>query len=195
MFQIQFGHRLLIKGVGMKLSKHKWIILLSMLIFSGCSYLPVQTKTNQRAQQSSETQHKLLPTHARSTLQKTVIDQAERYVTTDAPHNQVYHFAFDKSHVKSKFVASLKAQAEYLVNHRDAHLRLEGHTDERGSREYNVALGMRRAKAVASVLKQHGVSSDQLTVVSYGQEKPADLGHNPQAYWQNRRVHLKYTDV
>lgn len=179
----------------MRLNKQKWGLLLSILVVSGCSYLPVQTQTDQKAGQGSEDHEKQYSTQTVSSLQETVIEQDEQYVTTDAPHNQVYHFAFDKSHVKSKFVSSIKAQATYLVDHPGAHLRLEGHTDERGSREYNVALGMRRARAVASVLKQNGVSSDQLTVVSYGQEKPADLGHNQQAYWKNRRVHLKYTDL
>jgi peptidoglycan-associated lipoprotein len=71
-------------------------------------------------------------------------------------------------------------------------IRLEGHTDERGSREYNIGLGERRALSVRRYLLLQGVSSDQLTTVSYGEERPAVLGSNEQAWAQNRRVELVY---
>lgn len=109
-----------------------------------------------------------------------------------APHNQTYHFDFDKYDVYQNDIASINAQANYLATHAQARVRLEGHADERGSREYNVALGWRRAKAVAAILEQQGISTDQIAMVSYGKEKPVAFGHDEESYSRNRRVELVY---
>ncbi|MCK4869790.1 MAG: peptidoglycan-associated lipoprotein Pal [Gammaproteobacteria bacterium] len=109
-----------------------------------------------------------------------------------APRDQVYHFAFDSDVLSKLDAASAKAQANYLVAHPGARLRLEGNTDERGSREYNVALGWRRAKAVAQILKLQGVNNKQIVVLSYGEEKPVAYCHNDSCWRQNRRVSLVY---
>ncbi|MEQ9511076.1 MAG: OmpA family protein, partial [Alloalcanivorax xenomutans] len=84
------------------------------------------------------------------------------------------------------------AHATYLKNNANAKLRLEGHADERGTREYNVALSERRAQAVQKFLRVQGVSSSQLEVVSYGEEKPAAFGHSEMDWAKNRRVELNY---
>ncbi len=112
--------------------------------------------------------------------------------TTQAPHNQVYLFAYDNSTVASKYAASINAQAKYLTSHPSARILLAGHTDERGSREYNVALGERRARSVAHMMRMAGVSKNQMRVVSYGKEKPVNLGHSNEDRAQNRRVELSY---
>jgi len=112
--------------------------------------------------------------------------------TTQAPHNQVYLFAFDNSTLDRKYMPSLNAQAQYLKSHPGARVLLAGHTDERGSREYNVALGERRAKTVAQIMYMSGVSRKQVRVVSYGKERPANYGHDETSYRQNRRVELTY---
>lgn len=109
-----------------------------------------------------------------------------------APYNQIYHFDFDKYEVRSDDIASINAQGSYLLSHDDAKVRLEGNADERGSREYNIALGWKRAKAVAEVLKQQGVKSAQIAMVSYGKEKPIALGHDEDSYAKNRRTALVY---
>lgn len=109
-----------------------------------------------------------------------------------APFDQTYYFDFDKDIVHQGDLASINAQATYLVAHANARVRIEGHADERGSREYNVALGWRRAKAVANVLKQQGVHQNQIAIVSYGKEKPAAFGHDESSYSLNRRVKLIY---
>ena len=109
-----------------------------------------------------------------------------------APYNQSYHFAFDRSVVLSAALASIRVQANYLIAHPSARVRLEGNTDERGSREYNVGLGWRRAKAVARVLKEQGVSPSQIVTISYGEERPVAFGHTEAAYRLNRRVDLMY---
>lgn len=112
--------------------------------------------------------------------------------TTQAPHNQLYLFTYDDSTLAAKYLPSANAQAEYLKTHPGAHVLLAGHTDERGSREYNVALGERRANTVADILRMAGVSRQQIRVVSYGKERPANYGHDDASHAQNRRVEFTY---
>lgn len=106
---------------------------------------------------------------------------------------QHYFFDFDSNEIHQDAIDSIKIQANYLVKHPNIHIRLEGNTDDRGSREYNVALGERRARAVLEVLKQYGVSSGQVSVISFGAEKPAAGGEDERSYQCNRRVDLKYS--
>lgn len=112
--------------------------------------------------------------------------------STNAPENQTYYFDYDSSHIRPQDQAPVEAQAHYLAKHPHARVVLEGNTDERGSREYNIALGERRAMAVADILKMNGVSEKQIRIVSFGEEKPADPGHSEEAYRLNRRVNLVY---
>ena len=112
--------------------------------------------------------------------------------TTQAAHNQLYLFSYDDSTLASKYLPSVNAQAEYLKSHPGARVLLAGHTDERGSREYNVALGEHRANTVADILRMAGVSRHQVRVVSYGKERPANLGHDDASHAQNRRVEFTY---
>ena len=118
--------------------------------------------------------------------------EAGEMYTTQAPHNQIYLFAYDDSALASKYVDSVNAQAEYLHSHPNARVLIAGHTDERGSREYNVALGERRANAVAEIISMAGVQRQQMRVVSYGKERPVNLGHDAASHAQNRRVELTY---
>lgn len=106
--------------------------------------------------------------------------------------NQSYYFDFDRSDVRNSDMASIKVQANYLVTHPRAKVLLEGNTDERGSREYNIALGERRANSILAVLQADGVNRSQITTVSYGAEKPIAYGHDEDSYTKNRRVDLVY---
>ncbi len=113
--------------------------------------------------------------------------------STKAPENQTYYFTFDSSGLKRKAdLAAIVAQANYLASHPDARIRLEGNTDDRGSREYNIGLGWRRDQTVENMLLQHGASKDQIKLVSYGKERPAVFGDNEAAWRLNRRVNLVY---
>ena len=118
--------------------------------------------------------------------------EAGESYTTQAPHNQLYLFSYDDSTLASKYLSSVNAQAEYLKSHAGARVLLAGHTDERGSREYNVALGEHRANTVADILHMAGVNRQQVRVVSYGKERPANLGHDDASHAQNRRVEFTY---
>ena len=102
------------------------------------------------------------------------------------------YFVYDSSDVQPDFIPVINAHAQYLVAHPNQKLTLEGHADERGSPEYNIALGDQRAKAVAGMMKAQGVSDGQLTLVSYGEEKPAVFGSDESAYERNRRCELSY---
>jgi peptidoglycan-associated lipoprotein len=105
---------------------------------------------------------------------------------------QIIYFELDSSQVKSDYVPVVAAHARYLQSHPSQHVILAGHTDERGSSEYNIALGEQRAKAVERLMKAQGVTAAQLEIVSYGEEKPAVAGHAESAWSLNRRVEVGY---
>jgi len=103
---------------------------------------------------------------------------------------QDVHFDFDKSSIRDDAKQSLSAVAAYLKNNRNARVQIEGHCDERGTSEYNMALGDRRAESVRKYLASLGVQTGVLSTVSYGKEKPLDPGHNEDAWAKNRRAHF-----
>ncbi|MGJ0428413.1 peptidoglycan-associated lipoprotein Pal [Methylobacter sp.] len=105
---------------------------------------------------------------------------------------QTIYFMLDSSQVQQDYVPVVAAHSQYLLANPGQHIVLEGHGDERGSREYNIALGEQRAKAVASMMKVQGVNESQLEIVSYGEEKPAAFGHDEASWQLNRRVELVY---
>lgn len=113
--------------------------------------------------------------------------------TDPALQGRVVYFDFDKYDIRYDSEAVLSAHAAYLSAHPGARLRVEGHADERGTREYNMALGERRAKAAAAYLSSKGASSSQIEVISYGEERPVALGHEESSWAQNRRAELNYT--
>jgi len=104
----------------------------------------------------------------------------------------VFYFDFDKSIVRPESREALAKHAEYLVSHPDARIVLEGHADERGTREYNMALGERRAKAISRYLTIQGVAASQVETVSFGEEVPVAFGHDSNAWQLNRRVEVRY---
>lgn len=105
---------------------------------------------------------------------------------------RVIYFAFDSSEVAEQDRALVAAHAAFLAANPQVVVSLEGHTDERGSREYNIGLGDHRAQAVRRMLEFQGVTPNQVSTVSYGEEKPAVEGHDESAWSMNRRVELVY---
>jgi peptidoglycan-associated lipoprotein len=105
---------------------------------------------------------------------------------------RVIYFDFDKSEIKPEFVDVVTAHARNLTSHPNLKMKLEGNTDERGTREYNIGLGERRAQAVRRALMLQGVAESQLTTVSFGAERPAVEGDDEAAWAQNRRVEMVY---
>jgi peptidoglycan-associated lipoprotein len=110
---------------------------------------------------------------------------AERALSTN-----IVYFDFDQSTVKAEYQSVIDNFARFLSANPSVKVRLEGHADERGTREYNIGLGEHRANAVQSALRAQGVSAAQISVISYGEERPAAQGHDESAYGQNRRVQI-----
>ena len=105
---------------------------------------------------------------------------------------RVIYFDFDSSEIKGEGTDIVGAHAKYLASNPSARVRLEGHTDDRGSREYNIGLGERRAQSVRRALLLQGATEAQLSTVSYGAERPAVAGHDETAWAKNRRVEIVY---
>ena len=119
-------------------------------------------------------------------------DDRNRFIDPNDPiSTRVFYFDFDSDRVRGEYMASVKAHAEY-ASRNGSRLRLEGHTDERGTREYNVGLGERRAQAVQRMLAAQGVNSANLRLLSFGEERPQELGHDESAWSRNRRVEIIY---
>jgi len=136
---------------------------------------------------------------ARSTATITVDADGEQIdpnsIAGRAPTARIIYFDFDTSEVRPEYLDVIVAHGRYLAQNPNGRVRLEGHTDERGTREYNVALGENRAQAIAGMLQLQGVSSAQVRSVSYGEELPVDENHSPDAWAQNRRVQIIYENT
>ncbi|CAX58842.1 MULTISPECIES: peptidoglycan-associated lipoprotein Pal [Erwinia] len=119
-------------------------------------------------------------------------DEQARLQMQELQKNNIVYFGLDKYDIQSEFAQMLDAHANFLRSNPSYKVTVEGHADERGTPEYNIALGERRATAVKMYLQGKGVSADQISIVSYGKEKPAVLGHDESAYAKNRRAVLVY---
>ncbi len=106
----------------------------------------------------------------------------------------IIYFDFDSSEVRADFTDIVARHALILANDSTIRVRLEGHADERGSREYNIGLGERRAQSVRRMLMIQGASASQIATVSFGEERPVALGGDEDSWAQNRRVEVKYTN-
>ncbi|HEX2668504.1 MAG TPA: peptidoglycan-associated lipoprotein Pal [Gammaproteobacteria bacterium] len=126
----------------------------------------------------------------------TTVNTAPQVSPLDDPNSplaqRIVYFDFDKSDVKPEYLDTLTAHAKYLVANPSQKIRIEGYTDERGTVEYNIALGDRRAQAVRRFMLFQGVSADQITTVSYGEAHPSDSGHDETSWSKNRRAVIVY---
>ena len=119
-------------------------------------------------------------------------EEQARLQMQELQKNNIVYFGFDKYDIGSDFAQMLDAHAAFLRSNPSYKVVVEGHAEERGTPEYNIALGERRASAVKMYLQGKGVSADQISIVSYGKEKPAVLGHDEAAFAKNRRAVLVY---
>lgn len=118
--------------------------------------------------------------------------EKQRLALQELRKEHIVYFDFDTSNVSSQFSSMLDAHAAYLRAHPSVKVLVEGHADERGTPEYNIALGERRAKAVSRYLEGLGVNSSQIETVSYGEEKPLDNSRTEAGFAKNRRAVLVY---
>ncbi len=121
------------------------------------------------------------------------VSELEAAKRAEIMKNLVVYFDYDQAEIKPEFNGMLAAHGQYLAMNATATLRLEGNTDERGSREYNIGLGERRAQAVRRALMLQGAAANQLTTVSYGEERPSSTGSSEESWRLNRRVELVYS--
>jgi peptidoglycan-associated lipoprotein len=172
----------------MKRNHGLWLTLIAALWLAGCATAskteapPVEDKTAPTA----ETAGAGAPGAAEGAALAGAAAQA------DLLARRRVHFAFDSSAVDDESRAVIEAHAAYLSANPQIKVRLEGHCDERGSREYNLALGERRAQAVERLMKVLGVVGSRLVNATYGEEKPLDTEHNESAWRLNRRVEIMY---
>tara|TARA_Y100001935_G_scaffold236084_1_gene220497 strand:+ start:235 stop:708 length:474 start_codon:yes stop_codon:yes gene_type:complete len=157
----------------MKRSLNTLITFSTLLIFVGCSSLQVteESVANQSVAGVSIS--------SKSTAAKAVLA------------NAVVYFEYDKSNLTAKSIQALRGVSDLMQRNSKITLSIEGHADERGTREYNLALGQRRAESVANYLISNGIKRNRLNVKSYGEERPLALGSNDTAWSKNRRVELK----
>lgn len=177
----------------MQLSKlvKAMIVAVPVVMLAACSSAPDDTSTtstdgttttgaDRRGVESGAADRMLSPEEQRQ----------QRFAELRQEH--IIYFDFDTSEVRGEFAELLAAHADYLVRNPSVRVVIEGHTDERGTPEYNIALGERRAQATADYMRNLGVSASQMTTVSYGEEKPLARGSNERAWAQNRRAVLVY---
>lgn len=164
-------------------SKLKFLAAVALsVVLAACAGQPEQLED---VDQALEEQTEQVEKYEQEAVDSSAVQDAEDKIKAAT----LYYFEFDSYQLNSKARSDLDVAAKVLKVS-GAKVRLEGHADERGSRDYNLALGEKRAKAVANYLTVQGVKSNQLEVISYGKEKPAVLGSNEAAWSKNRRVEL-----
>lgn len=166
------------------------LVLMSAVLLAGCPKKP-QTQPDPGA---TPVDSGASTSGANSgSLSGSALSDDQRAIEELKQAGTVIYFDYDRAEIKPEYVAIVTAHAKFLNGNAARKLRLEGHSDERGSREYNIGLGERRAQAVRRALLLQGVNETQLTTVSYGEERPAVQGNDETAYSKNRRVELAPT--
>lgn len=176
----------------------------SVLVFAGCSSTSDESSTSSSESSSAQTSgaseesagsgvqtgsaDRILSPEEEQIRERE--ERQQRYA--DLRRDHVLYFDFDNAGIRDEFAELLAAHADYLMRNPAVTVVIEGHTDERGTPEYNIALGERRAKSVVEYLESLGVSRQQMTMVSYGEEKPVVRQSNESAWSQNRRAVLVY---
>ncbi|QOL24375.1 peptidoglycan-associated lipoprotein Pal [Thalassotalea sp. LPB0316] len=172
-------------------------IALPMFTLAACSSNDeTQTQstvdTNAEAQAQAQAEREAEAVRIAAAKRAAEIEEQKRQELAKLRSEHIVYFDFDKSTVSSTFAAVLEAHAQFLSANPNTTVLIEGHADERGTPEYNIALGERRAKAVATYLETLGVSSSQINIVSYGEEKPMVKDRSESAFAKNRRAVLVY---
>jgi peptidoglycan-associated lipoprotein len=171
--------------------KNAALIVLVAAALAGCA--SKETKTEAPVADRSVTQPQASAGQSSNTTPSRPSTVQGNPLTTGALAQRSVYFDYDSNAVKDEYRGLVTAHSRYLTgDKRDARIRIEGNCDERGSREYNLALGQRRAESVKKVMTVLGVGDNRIETISYGEEKPAASGHDEQAWAQNRRADIKY---
>ncbi len=157
--------------------RNKLNFLIVIIFLSSCSSMNV-------------TQEKVNSGGVKTVEATSINNENIRYDSMAVFANATIYFEFDKSNLTSKSIQTLKSTVNALNDNSSIQITLAGHADERGTREYNLALGQRRAETVSDYLVLNGISKNRITVKSYGEERPAVSGQNEKSYSKNRRVEI-----
>jgi peptidoglycan-associated lipoprotein len=173
------------KGAHMKKSVSISLVLASLALLAGCPSKPPEQPPQDQQTTTTDTSP---VTDSAGVLDET----ATQGPSGELLSRRIVYFDFDSAEIKADSQSVVTAHAAFLSKNPNQKVRLEGHADERGSREYNIGLGERRGQAVRRALLLQGVAEVQLSTVSYGEERPAAAGSDEQAYSLNRRVEIVY---
>jgi peptidoglycan-associated lipoprotein len=154
--------------------------------------VPVEDKSGSSVSASPMDTKPAAPPEAKSTVAPVNTVASDNLAAGPNGVGKVIYFDYDSFVVKAEFQSAIEGHAQFLKNNPRAKVSLEGHTDERGGREYNLALGQKRADAVRQSLSLLGVSAAQVESVSFGEEKPAIQGSDESAFSKNRRTEFFY---
>jgi peptidoglycan-associated lipoprotein len=171
------------------------LIALPMLALGACSSTTdADAEAAARLQAEAAARQAALDSVQTDTIQAVELTDEQKLVEkySSAILETTIRFEFDKSVVSPQYAVILDAHSRYLVDNPEKSITVEGNADELGTPEYNIALGERRGLAVSTYLENMGVAASQITVVSYGEEKPVNLGHDEAARAENRRAELVY---
>ncbi len=157
--------------------RNKLNFLIVIIFLSSCSSMNV-------------TQEKVNSGGVKTVEATSINNENIRYDSMAVFANATIYFEFDKSNLTSKSIQTLKSTVNALNDNSSIQITLSGHADERGTREYNLALGQRRAETVSDYLVLNGISKNRITVKSYGEERPAVTGQDEKSYSKNRRVEI-----
>lgn len=178
----------------------RYFIILSVVVtLAGCNLGPLKKRGGQSGDTAAETQQEenKFETPAEDATEKFAAGDTLDISSLNDPNSplsqRVLYFELDSSQIKDLDRDIITVHAEFIASHPEVTIVLEGHADERGSREYNIALGEKRAKAVKQLMTLQGVADAQIQVISFGEERPVALGHDSSAWALNRRVEILYT--
>lgn len=173
------------------LLKGVWFAVLILALVIGCAKKP--PKTEGTTEGISPVPSETTPTTFETPISQEKPIREEEILSVEELQSALkdIHFEFDKYDLTAEARNILAENSKYLLQHPTVEIIIEGHCDERGSNEYNMALGEKRALSAKKYLEMLGVSADRMSTISYGEERPIDLGHNEEAWAKNRRAHFR----
>jgi peptidoglycan-associated lipoprotein len=172
----------------MKFNRSAWLaIVLSALFFAGCSSTGSKDGAGASVEDGSGSGASTMGASQGGSWSGNPLDNPNSLLSS-----RTIYFDFDQSTIRSEFIDVLRTHADYLNTNQSVVVLIEGHADERGSREYNIALGERRANTVRNFLEAEGVSSSQINTISYGEERAVAFGNDEASWAENRRAVLVY---
>ena len=167
--------------------KKLWIILALLLVIPGLLFTASCAKKVVKSELAVTEDEAAA---AEKTSQQASEIMREKMAAKNMFINEDIYFDFDKSNLRLLAQDVLRRKAEWLWSNSEVSVIIEGHCDERGTNEYNIALGDRRAESARNFLVDLGITGSRLTTISYGEERPVDSGHNEEAWAKNRRAHF-----